>query len=120
MSQERVALVVEDSEDIAFLYADAAQEAGYRAEIVRNGKLALARLDELTPHLVILDLHLPEVPGTEVLQAIRATPRLAATQVIVTTADSRLADTLHDVADIVLVKPISYPQLRDLAVRLAR
>jgi CheY-like chemotaxis protein len=120
MSKERVALVVEDSEDVAFLFADAVREAGYSTEIVRNGELALARLEEITPHLVILDLYLPVVPGTEVLEYIRATPRLAATQVIVATADSRLADTLHDVADLVLVKPIGYNQLRDLAERLAQ
>jgi len=81
---------------------------------------ALARLETVTPHLVILDLHLPRVPGTKVLEHIRATPRLAGIKVIIATADSRLADTLHNDADIVLLKPIGFNQLRDLAGRLAK
>lgn len=120
MAGDRVALIVEDSKDIAFLFATAVQEAGYRTEIVRRGDLALARLAEIMPDLVILDLHLPEVPGTTILETIRATPRLAGTRVIVTTADTRLADTLHEAADLVLVKPVAFEQLRDLAGRLAR
>jgi len=120
MAEGKTALVIEDSEDVAFLFAEAAREAGYRTEIVRSGDEALARLETVTPHLVILDLHLPRVPGTKVLEHIRATPRLAGIQVIIATADSRLADTLHNDADIVLLKPIGFNQLRDLAGRLAK
>ncbi|MGC9334646.1 MAG: response regulator, partial [Anaerolineae bacterium] len=107
-------------EGLATTFAEAAQEAGYSTEIVRSGDGALNRLAVLVPDLVILDLHLPRVQGSEVLDHIRRDPRLSSTQVIVSTAHAGEAAMLQDKADLVLLKPIAYDQLRDLAARLNR
>jgi len=115
-----LALIVEDNEQLATTFAEAAQEAGYNTEIVRSGDGALNRLASLVPDLVILDLHLPRVKGSEVLEHIRSDPRLSATQVIVSTAHSGEASMVQEKADLVLLKPIGYEQLRDLAARLQR
>jgi two-component system, OmpR family, response regulator AdeR len=115
-----LALIVEDNEGLATTFAEATQEAGYRTEVVRSGDGAMNRLASLVPDLVILDLHLPRVRGTEVLEYIRSDPRLSATQVIVSTADAGEASMLEEKADLVLLKPIAYEQLRDLAARLRR
>jgi CheY-like chemotaxis protein len=68
--------------------------------------------------VVILDLHLPEVVGTDLLRQIRSDPRLNDTWVIVASADPRMAEMLRDVADLVLIKPTTYSQVRDLARRV--
>ena len=115
-----LALIVEDNEQLATTFAEAAQEAGYNTEIVRSGDGALNRLASLVPDLVILDLHLPRVKGSEVLEHIRSDPRLSATQVIVSTAHAGEASMVQEKADLVLLKPIGYEQLRDLAARLQR
>ena len=115
-----LALIVEDNEQLATTFAEAAREAGYNTEIVRSGDGALNRLASLVPDLVILDLHLPRVKGSEVLEHIRSDPRLSATQVIVSTAHSGEASMVQEKADLVLLKPIGYEQLRDLAARLQR
>jgi CheY-like chemotaxis protein len=115
-----LALIVEDNEGLATTFAEAAQEAGYSTEIVRSGDGALKRLAGLVPDLVILDLHLPRVQGSEVLEHIRSDPRLSSTQVIVSTAHAGEAAMLREKADLVLLKPIAYDQLRDLAARLHR
>jgi CheY-like chemotaxis protein len=115
-----LALIVEDNEGLATTFAEAAQEAGYSTEIVRSGDGALNRLAVLVPDLVILDLHLPRVPGSEVLEHIRRDPRLSSTQVIVSTAHAGEAAMVQEKADLVLLKPIAYDQLRDLAARLRR
>jgi CheY-like chemotaxis protein len=112
-----LALIIEDNQDVAFIFGEAVKEAGYEIEIVPSGDKALARLAEIVPHLVILDLHLPRVQGSEILDSIRNDRRLDETHVIVATADSRKAETLHEKADLVLLKPIGYHQLRDLASR---
>jgi CheY-like chemotaxis protein len=52
------------------------------------------------------------------LRQIRADARLAGTRVIIATADPLMAQTLNDAADLVLIKPISFSQLRDLAKQL--
>ena len=64
------------------------------------------------------DLHLPEVSGTDLLMEIRADERLTKTRVIVATGDPYLANNLRPMADLVLIKPVGYVQLRDLAKHL--
>jgi hypothetical protein len=63
-------------------------------------------------------LELPRVPGMEILRRIRADARLAGTKVIIATAYPDLAAGLEEKADLVLFKPVSFIQLRDLATRL--
>jgi DNA-binding response OmpR family regulator len=112
------ALIVEDETDLAIIFSKALQEAGFETQIVRAGDTALMWLTSTTPQIVVLDLHLPRVSGEEVLEQIRADERLATTKVIIATADPRMAETLQDRADLVLLKPIGFSQLRDLAARL--
>ena len=114
-----LALVVEDEYDVSIIFAKALQAAGFDTKVVRSGDTALTWLSSMTPDIVILDLNLPRVPGTEILQAIRADGRLVKTKVIVATAYSRLAESLRDDADWILSKPVSFGQLRDLAAHLA-
>jgi two-component system response regulator AdeR len=116
--EKPLALIIEDEDDLSFIFAEAIGEAGFETEIIKTGDEALARLAELVPDLVILDLHLPRVVGTDILARIRQDGRLDGTRVIVATADATRAEILHERADLVLLKPIGYRQLRDLATRL--
>ena len=112
------ALIIEDDADLAIIFAEAIKAAGFETQIIRDGRIALTQLVTSAPSIVVLDLHLPNVSGATILDKIRADARLTQTLVIVTTADARLADMLQTKADLVLVKPISFGQLRDLARRL--
>jgi CheY-like chemotaxis protein len=51
-----------------------------------NGVVALERLETLRPHLVLLDLVMPEMDGFEFLDALRENEELRATPVLVLTA----------------------------------
>ena len=113
-----LALIVEDDPDLAMIFANALQDAAFETETIRDGQTALARLANTTPAIVVLDLHLPYISGPDILQQIRADARLAETRVILATADPVMADTLQEEADLVLLKPVSFDQLRDLAMRL--
>jgi len=112
------ALIIEDDADLAIIFAEAIKAAGFETQIIRDGRIALTQLVTSAPSIVVLDLHLPNVSGATILDKIRTDARLTQTLVIVTTADARLADMLQTKADLVLVKPISFGQLRDLARRL--
>lgn len=113
-----LALIIEDDEDATVIFANALQEAGFGTEIVRTGDAALTRLADTTPDVVVLDLELPRVSGLEILRQIRADARLAKTCVIVVTAYPDLAIGLEEKTDLLLIKPVSFTQLRDLATRL--
>jgi DNA-binding response OmpR family regulator len=114
-----LALIIEDDADLAIIFSEALKAVQYETEIIRDGNAALARLAVTTPNLVVLDLHLPYVAGTDILRQIRSDDRLTGTFVIVATVDARMAEALHEEADLVLVKPVSFGQLRDLAARLS-
>jgi len=112
------ALIIEDNDDLADIFAMALQKAGFETQTVGAGDIALAQLSSTTPNIVILDLNLPRVSGMQILRHIRADTRLADTKVIIATAYPTLAESLRDEVDLVLLKPVSFVQLRDLAIRL--
>ncbi len=112
------ALIVEDDDKLADIFSIAMGAAGFEIEIVYDGRAALARLAGLVPDVLVLDLHLPYVSGRDILRQVRADSRLAQTRVILATADAMAAEVLRDEADLVLLKPISPIQLRELATRL--
>jgi DNA-binding response OmpR family regulator len=114
-----IALIIEDEVEIATILASALQSAGFETVLVQDGEAALAQLRMIVPTLVVLDLALPEVSGTEVLLRLRADESLKGTRVIVITGMPVLIDGVEDLADLVLVKPFSITQVRDFAVRLA-
>lgn len=113
-----LALIIEDDEKLADIFSHALQSAEFKTETVSDGSAALSRLKDIVPAVVVLDLHLPNISGDKILQHIRADARLTDTRVMITTADALLAENLRDLSDLVLLKPISFNQLRDLAARL--
>ena len=114
-----LALIIEDDEDLANIFAEALRGIDYTVEHVADGKLAKERLiNGVAPFLILLDMHLPHISGVDLLNVIKQDVRFEKTTVIITTADARLGEMYRDQADFVMVKPISFMQLRDLTARL--
>ena len=113
-----LALVIEDNKKLADIFSIAVQRAGFKTEIIAEGRQALTRLAEIIPTLILLDLHLPHYSGEEILQHIKADERLGQVKIILTTADASRADFLENNVDLVLLKPIEPLQLMVLATRL--
>ncbi len=115
-----LAYVVEDDESISDVFSIALQEAHYTTVRINNGADALKRMKEERPDLVLLDLRLPGLPGVVVLQEMRRDEKLKDVRVIVVSADATLTSFLREQADLVLVKPVGFNQLRELAARLRK
>jgi CheY-like chemotaxis protein len=114
-----LALIIEDDADLADIFAEALRGVGFEVDHAPDGKIAQEKIKSAAvPFLVLLDMHLPHVSGAELLDEMETDARFAKTLIIVTTADARMAETFRDRADFVLVKPISFVQLRDLTARL--
>jgi DNA-binding response OmpR family regulator len=110
--------IVEDDKKLSEIFSLTLQAAGLQTEQAADGATAMTRLADITPDLIILDLHLPNVAGPDILRYIRSSEHLANTRVILATADERLAETLDDQANLVLLKPVSPEQLKLLVSRL--
>ncbi len=116
--QKPFALIVEDDRDIAALFRHVLDVAGYRTEIVMDGRDTVERLQSIVPDIMLLDLTLPGIPGPKLLERIRADGRLHDMLVVVVTAHSHIADSLPVEPDLVLLKPVNLSQLSDLVQRL--
>jgi CheY-like chemotaxis protein len=113
-----LALVIEDDYDSTVIFSEALQAASFDTIIAKSGDEGLEQLETIVPAVVVLDLHLPGVAGTSILEKIHSDPRLAETRVIVITGDVVLADSpllQKETTVQILVKPVTYKRLRDLA-----
>jgi two-component system cell cycle response regulator DivK len=115
-----LALIIEDDEDLASIFAEALRGVGFEVEISADGQAAQERLKHgATPFLILLDMHLPHVSGADLLtNIIKREERFAKTIIIITTADARMGEAYNEEVDFVMIKPISFVQLRDLTSRL--
>ena len=89
-----------------------------RVEIVSSGDAALRAVTEQTPDLMILDLNLPVLSGTEVCRILRGRPATANVPIIMLTARTAETDRVTGLdlgADDYVTKPFS---LRELAARV--
>jgi DNA-binding response OmpR family regulator len=68
-------LVVEDDEDSAELLAETLQRRGYQVSVAHSGGEALALAVTFEPHVVFLDLGLPDMDGSELCPRLRALAR---------------------------------------------
>lgn len=112
-----LALIIEDDPEIGNILS-LSLENEFAIEIIQDGREALTRLAEIVPALIMLDLYLPTVSGMDIFQQIRSDDRLKTAKVIVCTADALHAESLRSQADLVLLKPISPIQVRELASRV--
>ncbi len=115
-------LLVEDDPDIRTVAALALERiGGFEVETCDDGRTALERAEVLAPDLVLLDLMMPGLDGTEVLRRLREHRGLGTTPVVMLTASSSSAeiDRLRALgATDVIVKPFDPLTLAD-AVRSA-
>ena len=65
-------LIVEDEEDIAIPLVRTLEREGYTVGSVSSGEEALARVGDINPSVVILDLGLPDMDGLDVCRDLRA------------------------------------------------
>jgi DNA-binding response OmpR family regulator len=107
-------LIVEDDTDIAQLVQRYLVRAGHTAEVVGAGDDALEAVRHRVPDLIILDLMLPGLDGTEVCRSLRRTEATRALPIIMLTARSEESDRiagLHLGADDYVTKPFSANEL---------
>ena len=118
MDNKPSALIIEDDRDIVALFRHVLDLAGYRTEIVLHGRVAVEYLAKSRPDIVLLDLGLPGVSGSEILVMMREDPRLKDVPVVVITANAHLVETLPVAPQLVLIKPVNIEQLSNLIVRI--
>ena len=115
---DRRVLVIEDEADIRDLVSYNLQSGGYQVQTADTGQRGLAAVDAFSPDVILLDLMLPDVSGTEVCRRIRARTEGAQPAIIMLTAKGEEIDRVVGFevgADDYVVKPFS---VRELILRV--
>jgi two-component system phosphate regulon response regulator PhoB len=111
-------LVVEDERDIARVIAYNLKQAGFDVVTAGDGETAMRAAREEQFDLVILDLMLPGISGTEVCRRLKQSPQTARTPIVMLTAKGEELDRVVGFelgADDYVVKPFS---VRELILRV--
>lgn len=121
MSQP-LAFVVDDDVSLGTAFKTALEMCGFGVELIDDSEVALRRIVEQMPDVIMLDIQMPKISGSEILRSLRSDEKLARLKVIVVTANSLMAqdETINDLADLVLLKPVSLTQIVDFASRLTQ
>jgi len=64
-------LITDDEEEICITLAEYLEDKGYEVFQASNGQDALRLLKEVRPHLMLLDIRMPEQDGIEILRRVR-------------------------------------------------
>ncbi|HSS10766.1 MAG TPA: response regulator transcription factor [Acidimicrobiales bacterium] len=111
MAEQESILVVEDDSSFAKVLRTSLRAHGYRVQTVKTGELAVSRVAEDPPAVVLLDLRLPGIDGIEVCRRLR---HWTAVPIVVLTAegsDQSKVLALDEGADDYVTKPFSMPEL---------
>jgi DNA-binding response OmpR family regulator len=104
-------VLVEDDVEIRRLVADALAAQGHDVESAAAALEGLELAVKGKPDLVVMDLGLPDLDGTELLRMIRAVSEVPIIVITARGADDVVVRTLDSGADDYLVKPFSVAQL---------
>jgi two-component system phosphate regulon response regulator PhoB len=111
-------LIVEDEPDLAQVLEYNLKDKGHTVHVASRGAEGLRIAREKRPDLVLLDLMLPDIPGTEVCKQLKTDPTLRGIQVVMLTAKGEEIDRVLGFelgADDYVVKPFS---VRELLLRI--
>jgi CheY-like chemotaxis protein/anti-sigma regulatory factor (Ser/Thr protein kinase) len=111
----RIVHYIEDNEtNVEVMRGILAQRAQVHMEVSVTGLDGLASVRAKTPHLVLLDMHLPDISGLELLRHLKADPETSAIPVIVVSADAtpqQVHAAINAGAVRYLTKPVSVNEL---------
>jgi chemotaxis family two-component system response regulator Rcp1 len=131
-SQEKITiLLAEDNPADVFLICESLKEHGveFAMELVESGEQAMARLDQLKdgssglpPDVVVLDLNLPQIDGTELLRHLRDIPRLAELPVVIFTSSDSPQDRQNAamLGAMYIRKPVNLDEFMKIGQELKR
>jgi two-component system phosphate regulon response regulator PhoB len=111
-------LIIEDERDLQKVLEFNLAQAGHEVVSTASGRAGLALARERKPDLVLLDLMLPDVQGTDVCKALRRDPATSAISIVMLTAKGEEMDRVVGFelgADDYVVKPFS---VRELLLRI--
>ncbi len=108
-------LIVEDDVDISNMLKIYFTGLGYEVDVAGRGQVALEKTRQVLPHLIVLDIMLPDIDGYEVCRTLRTHTRTSHIPVIFLTQKDERSDRLQGLelgADDYITKPFDIEELK--------
>ena len=109
-----VALVVDDSMLIRYTVCRFLEERGFAVESATNGEEALDVLKRIKPALIVTDMQMPKMSGTELITALKGNPETAGIPIIIVARKADGLDLVEKRANFAIYKDI------DIETQLAK
>ena len=109
-----VALVVDDSMLIRYTVCRFLEERGFAVESATNGEEALDVLKRIKPALIVTDMQMPKMSGTELITALKGNPETAGIPIIIVARKADGLDLVEKRANFAIYKDI------DIEAQLAK
>ena len=87
-------MLIDDEVDLLEELGSWLHEHGYKVVTAKSGKEGLARLKEISPHLIVLDVIMPSMDGFEVLSELKKDSKTSSIPVIMFTAKGETASIM--------------------------
>jgi CheY-like chemotaxis protein len=110
-------LCVEDNDDSLFVLHRRLSQAGFEVKVATNGKEAVEWAQTLLPDLIVMDLNLPKLDGTEATRRLKSQPETKHIPIVVMTShydEKHRANALAAGCDAYETKPPDFPRLVEL------
>lgn len=107
-------LIVDDEPDVTDLLGYKLSQAGYTVEIINDPLLIIGTAHNFMPHLVVLDIMMPNLDGLQICRMLRADPSLKEIPIIFLTAKGEADDRIKGLetgADDYMCKPFDSREL---------
>jgi DNA-binding response OmpR family regulator len=104
-------MIVDDDRTTAKLLQTLLELDGYDVNVVGRGADVIPLAQQTAPDLFLMDYHLSDMDGVDVIRALRALPQFALTPIVMTSGLDVETEALHAGANTFLVKPFEPDQL---------
>jgi len=115
MTDSPLILIVDDDPDTRSMVRTILENSSFKVAEAENGKIALSRIEEVVPDLILLDINMPEMNGYDVVIHLKQKPDTQNIPVIMLTAKSEPEDLIAGykdyAAEYYITKPFTTRQL---------
>ena len=107
-------LVVDDEEEICDFLKSFFEDRQYQVETAHSGVQALEKIKQFNPHVILLDIQMPEMDGMKALKIIKQeNPQIKVIMVTAVETQEKIEESMRLGADNYITKPLSLEYLEN-------
>jgi CheY-like chemotaxis protein len=116
--QKKFVLIVDDEFDLTSVFSMLFESNGFETVTAGNGQIALEKIRQRTPDLILSDFMMPVMDGVQLARQIRNNPATAHIPLILMSAMPQHQDLAGSAASAFVQKPFQFKHVLEVALRL--